>query len=205
MNPGMNSGSEEAAAPAQMFCRTCRKPLNTRTRAGRVEYLHAEQLRGGTGDHHAEPATAAELGTVVLVCDFCSATDPIWIYTGGNQETDIRVMTTAVVDLGDYQRRHRAARTVRADTETGPLQQWGQWWTACDDCAAHLDARNLYGLIGRVVDTMPAKYRHGNRLAQTRANLHALYSPLFATLQPGREAITDEHPLGENEPGREAT
>ncbi|GAA1025833.1 hypothetical protein GCM10009557_01320 [Virgisporangium ochraceum] len=204
MSPHNDSGSDEFVAPPQMFCRTCRRPLNTRARAGRIEYLHAEQLRGGAAGHPAEPVTAAEIGTVVLVCDFCSAADPVWIYTGADQETDIRVVTSEVVDFGDYQRRHRAARTVRADTEMGPLQQWGERWTACDGCAAYLDARNLYGLIGRVVDRMAAKYRRGSRLARTRADLHALYSPLFATLQPGRTAITDEHP-GQRNPTPDST
>lgn len=197
--------SHPSAAPVQMFCRTCRHALNSRMLAGRIEYRHAEQLSGTEWDHPASPATAAELGTVVLVCDFCSAPDPSWIYIGGEQETDVRIVTAAVVDLGDYRRRHGAARVVRADTEMGPLQQWGARWTACHGCAALIDARDLYGLITRVVDAKPAKYRRGNRLVRLRGDLQGLYAPLFATLQPGRTPITDEYRLGTQEPPHETT
>src|SRR5207248_1740489 len=79
-------------------------------------------------------------------------------------------------------------------------QQWGQRWAACEGCAELIEASDLYGLISRVTDAMPAKYTRGNRLARVRGELHATFSNILACLQPGRGRITPAQPLGVWEP-----
>jgi hypothetical protein len=101
------------------------------------------------------------------------------------------------VGLHDYRRRHLAARTRNVETTAGPSQMWGERWSACDGCAALIEARDLMGLISRVTDAMPAKYTRGKKLVRVRGDLHANYSTVFATLRPGRGRITSEHPFGD--------
>jgi hypothetical protein len=98
--------------------------------------------------------------------------------------------------VGDYQRRHRAARTRNVTTAPGRTQQWGQRWAACESCAELIEARDVYGLVGRAADAMPTKYTHGNRLARVRGELHGTFSNVLADLRPGRGRITPEQPLG---------
>jgi hypothetical protein len=66
-----------------------------------------------------------------------------------------------------------------------------------------IDARDLYGLVSRVADAMPAKYTRGNRLAQVRGELHATFSNILDALQPGRARITPDQPLGLWEPAEQ--
>jgi hypothetical protein len=119
-----------------------------------------------------------------------------------DQETETRVVTARTVALRDYRHRHHAARTRNVETRPGVTQTWGRRWVACEQCAELIQRRDLYGLVGRVADAMPAKYTRGNRLARVRGELHATYSTVFATLQPGRGRITAEHPLGVWEPAK---
>jgi hypothetical protein len=193
----MTPGTEPAAeAHEQVYCRTCRRALHRRTTAGVDTFIHGTDLRGGTADHPADPLPLSQIPDPVMDCDFCSQPGPAWVYLCADQQTDSRIITSRTVDARDYQRRHRAARSLSVETKDGPLQVWGERWAACDDCAAHIEQRDLYGLIRRVTDTMPAKYTRGTRLLRTRAALHATYSTLLATLQPGRGRITHDHPLG---------
>src|SRR5256714_14324701 len=140
------------------YCRTCRRPLNVRmSPAGVVTYRHCEQLRGDPVDHPADPIPLAALDNPVMVCDFCSQPDPAWVYRSGEQTTDSRIVTSRAVGIRDYQRRHHAARTKAVTTTPGPTQLWGQRWTACVECAELIERRDVYGLVGRVADAMPAK------------------------------------------------
>ncbi len=194
-----------ASAPttgdALRYCRTCRRALNSKTASsGRVTYHHAAELRGAVSDHAADPVPLTELNDPVMECDFCSRPDPAWTHVCADQHTEVRKVTARVVGARDYRDRHGAARVLRTETEPGLTQAWGQRWAACEGCAALIEQRDLYGLVGRVADAMPAKYTRGNRLARTRGELHANYSNVFATLQPGRGRITPEHPLGVWEP-----
>ncbi len=187
-----------------IYCRRCRRALNTRTSAlGEVTFHHAAELRGQACDHQPDPVPLAELPDAVMVCDFCNAPNPQWTYVCGDQITESRMVTTRVVDLGEYRDRHAAARTRRADTVPGIAQSWGQRWAACEECASFLDRRDLYGLISRVTDTLPAKLTRGKRLVTTRGRLHAAFSAVLDTLAPGRGRITPEAPLGvwESPPG----
>jgi len=190
-----------ASGDQVLYCRTCHRPLTPQSRAGReVVYRHAEELRGGTVDHRADPVPVTEIEAPVLECDFCSAPQPVWAYLGDDQQTHTKQVTARVVSGRDYRDRHHAARTLRTETTHAFTSAWGQRWAACEACAVFVEARDLYGLVGRVVEAMPAKYTRGNRLVRVRGELHGTYSHLFDTLAPGRGRITADHPLGVWEP-----
>ncbi|MDG4829981.1 hypothetical protein O7627_11795 [Solwaraspora sp. WMMD1047] len=195
-NPATTPGKKFEGEPVVFYCRTCRRALNQHTSAGRLTFHHAAEMRGGTVDHPAVPVPLTELADPLIECDFCSAPDAAWIYLTADRATDVRKVTSVRVNAADYRDRHRAARVHRVDTAHAFTQQWGQRWTACHGCATLIDQRDLYALISRVSDAMPAKMRRGNRLARLRGQLHSLYSDLFATLTPGRGGITPGHPLG---------
>ena len=198
------SGGDVASLVMQQgspYCRTCRRALNVQVSpAGKVTFRHSDELRGETVDHPADPVPLTELDNAVMVCDFCSRPDPAWCYLTGNQTTESRVVTSRTVGVRDYQRRHHAARTRGVSTAAAVTQQWGQRWTACENCSTLIETRDLYGLISRVADAMPAKYTRGNRLARVRGELHATFSNVLADLQPGRGRITPDQPLGLWEP-----
>jgi hypothetical protein len=188
-----------------MYCRACRRALNSRTSpSGRVTYVHAVELRGEACDHPADPAPLSEVADPVMECDFCSRPDPAWTYLCDDQQTHLRAVTARVVGARDYRDRHGAARVLRTETEPGLTQAWGNRWAACDGCAPLIEQRDLYGLVGRVADAMPAKYTRGKRLARIRGELHATYTRVFATLSPGRSRITPTQPLGVWEPPQES-
>ncbi len=200
------AASTPSAGETVLYCRACRRALNTRTtESGHVSYRHAIELRGQASDHPADPVPLTELPDPVMECDFCSQPGPVWAYVCDDQHTEIRVVTARVVGAADYQRRHRAARTLRTETAPGFTQAWGQRWSACDGCAALIEARDLYGLISRVTEAMPAKYTRGKHLVRVRGELHATYTNLFATLIPGRGRITPGNPLGVWPPPDSAT
>jgi hypothetical protein len=198
------SGDELASLVMQqgsLYCRICRRALNVEVSpAGSVTLRHSEELRGETVDHPADPVPVTELDNPVMVCDFCSRPDPAWCYETGDQTTESRVVISRTVGVGDYRWRHGAARARNVTTAPGRTQQWGQRWSACESCAELIEARDVYGLVGWVVDAMPAKYTRGNRLARVRDELHGTFSNVLADLHPGRGRITPEHPLGVWEP-----
>ena len=194
----MNTTPNPAEGPLVevMYCRRCRRAVNTRTWPGGVTYVHAVEVRGETVDHRPDPAPVTEITDPLIECDFCSEPDAAWIYRCADQHTDVRKVTARVIDVADYRNRHHAARTRRTETEHAITQAWGERWSACQGCAELIEARNLYGLIGRVVDAMPAKLTRGNRLVRVRGHLHDTYSTVFDTLAPGRGRIEPGHPLG---------
>jgi hypothetical protein len=179
------------------YCRTCRRALQwRRSPSGIADFIHAAEQRGDSSDHPADPAPLTEIVDPIIECDFCSAPGAAWIYWCADQRTDTQIVTSRTVGLHDYRRRHHAARTRGVETTAGPSQMWGERWSACDGCAALIEARDLMGLIWRVTDAMPAKYTRGKKLLRVRGDLHANYSAVFATLRAGRGRITSEHPLG---------
>jgi hypothetical protein len=191
-----NPNPAEPPSVEVMYCRRCRRAVNTRTGPSGVTYVHAVEVRGETVDHRPDPAPVTEISDPLIECDFCSAPDAAWIYRCADQRTDVRRVTARVVDAADYQARHHAARTRRTETEHGITQAWGERWSACAGCAELIEARDLYGLIGRVVEAMPAKLTRGNRLVRVRGHLHDTYTAVFDTLAPGRGRIEPGHPLG---------
>jgi hypothetical protein len=172
------------------------RALNTYEGPAGVTYLHAAELRGEPVDHRPDPVPVTEIDAPLMVCDFCSAPEAAWIYRCADQRTDLRRVTARVVDVRDYRDRHHAARASRVETEHALTQSSGERWSACAGCAELVEARDLYGLIWRVVEAMPAKLTRGNRLARVRSQLNATYSTVFDTLAPGRGRIEPDHPLG---------
>ena len=186
-----------------LYCRRCRRAVNTHTGTTGVTYLHAIELRGHTVDHQAEPVPVTDINDPLIECDFCSAANAEWIYRCADQRTDLHTITKRVVGARDYRDRHHAARTRRTETEHALTHAWGEQWAACPPCAELIEDRDLYGLIGRVVEALPAKLSRGNRLARIRGQLHDRYATVFDTLAPGRGRIEPGHPLGvwPNPPG----
>jgi hypothetical protein len=179
-----------------LFCRRCRRAVNTRTGPGGVTFLHAVEVRGGTVDHRPDPVPVTEIDDPLIECDFCSELGAAWVYRCADRRTDLHRITARVVGAGDYRDRHRAARVRRTETEHVITEAWGERWSACSGCADLIEARDIYGLIGRVVEAMPAKYTRGKRLVRVRGELHGTFSAVFDTLAPGRGRIEPGHPLG---------
>ena len=190
-------------------CRACRRALHRRENShGIVTFLHPAEVRGGTSDHSPQPAPVTEIDNPIIECDFCSHPDAAWIYVCADQESVTSIVTGYTVGIGDYRRRHHAARARSVETTPGPTSVWGERWSTCDGCATLIEARDLYALINRVTDAMPAKYTRGKRLIAVRGHLHGNYSTVLATLRPGRARITAKHPLGvwtQPEPGQPDT
>ncbi|MEU8370070.1 hypothetical protein [Micromonospora tulbaghiae] len=181
-----------------LYCRRCRRGVNIRfnTLGVVVQYLHAAEQRGQRIDHDPEPVPITEIPNPIIDCDFCSAPDAAWVYRCANQLSEHRRVTTQVIAVSDYRSRHEAARVRRTDTEHAFTQAWGERWTACGGCADLIKARDLYGLILRVVDALPTKYTRGKHLMRTRGELHDTYSEVLDTLTPGRGHIAPGYPLG---------
>lgn len=186
----------EPESDPSVYCSTCRRALSVYTGPhGQVKLLHAVETRGMQVDHRPEPIPLSELADPIIECDFCGGRAAV-VYLVPDQETRIDPTIRRVVGLGDYQRRHHAARTRRTETTPGITTAWGTRWTACDGCAPRVDAGDLYGLITRATESMPRKYTRGKRLPQVRGLLHHFYSGLFEGRPLRRGAITPEHPLG---------
>ncbi|WP_328366626.1 hypothetical protein [Micromonospora zamorensis] len=192
LDTGMTPGQES------MYCRRCRRGLNIRFNdlGLIVGYLHAAEQRGQQSDHRPEPAPITDIPDPIIECDFCSRPEAAWIYQCANQVTDARRITGQVVSVNDYRSRNHAARVRRTDTEHAITQAWGERWTACQGCADLIEARDMYGLILRVTDAMPAKLTRGKHLMRTRGELHDSFSAVFDTLAAGRGQITPGHSLG---------
>lgn len=171
-----------------VYCRTCRRALGVFTGPHGQILLHAAETRGEQVDHRPDPIRLVELAAPIIACDFCSGAAAV-LYQVADQETHIDPVTRRVVGLGDYQQRHHAARTLRTETTPGITNVWGTRWTACEACAQHIDNEDLYGLITRVTESMPAKYTRGRRLPQVRGLLHQLYSGLFEAGPPRRQPL----------------
>lgn len=194
--------SDDSGLPGEaLYCRTCHRPLNPHLHNGQdLVYRHPEEMRGGTVDHRPVPVPVTEIPAPVFACDFCCAPDAVWIYAAADQHTQVPQVTRIVVAARDYRDRHHAAHARRVDTEHAYTSVWGERWASCQPCSDLIEARDLYGLIGRVVDAMPAKYTRGNRLVRVRGELAGIYQHLFDTLTPGRGRITPDHPRGLWEP-----
>lgn len=199
----MNGGPETARSGGAVswYCRTCRHALHRYTTPnGPQALIHASDWRGDPAGHAPDPVPLDQLRNAVMKCDFCDGPDPAWIYRCADQHTQHRVVTSRTVSSTDYRDRHHAARTLSTRTTAGITDRWGELWAVCEDCAALIEQRDLYGLISRITDTLPTKYTRGKRLRETRGHLHAAYSTVLDTLAPGRGRITPDHPLGIWEP-----
>jgi len=180
------------------FCRTCGEVLNVAWRAdsGTKEYLHSGQRPGRPYAHVTEAVRLADLGRApVIRCDFCGTRTAVWAYQCADQLAHHNQILRQDIGQRDYTSRHGAARARRTVTERRNTQIIGDRWSACDDCATVVQSRDLLALIWRGVEGLPGSVS-GKRLIRLRAELHGLYQHVLDTLQPGRAAITPEHPFG---------
>lgn len=177
-----------------MYCETCKEALERLVVNGRpVDYRHkGETIGARRANHKPVPVPLSTLAGARVKCDFCDRLGPTWVYHVTDEQVDqFRRVTRQTVALGDYQDRHQAARVLSQRTENaGPQHHWGEGWAACEGCAALIEARDLLGLVARVVDTLPTKLTRGKRLIGTRGTLIDNYSGFFSTLAPGRGRIT---------------
>jgi len=192
----MTPTPHEPSPTEVMYCRCCRRAVNTRTGAAGVIYLHAAEVRGEPVNHRADPVPIADIDDPLIECDFCSAPKAVWVYRCADQRADLHRVTAQVLDLRDYHHRHHAARARRVETEYALTQAVGEQWATCAGCADLIEARDLYGLIRRVTEALPTKLTRGKRLVRLRGELHTLYTAVFDTLAPGRGRIEPDHPLG---------
>ena len=171
--------------------RTCRPELtpHTETLRSAAVSAHRRTARHPRVDHPAGLVPVAAIGNPVIEYGFCSAPDAAWVYRCADGPAS--PTTTAGTP------RHGADGV---ETETGPGQRWGETWAAGAGCVDLIEQRPLYGLIARVVDATPARYRHGNRLLRIRGEPHTTYRTMLATLAPRRARITPHHRLGICEP-----
>lgn len=172
------------------YCRTCKRALNRyRTAGGLPVFLHAQ----GQTDHEPDPVLLEDLPDAIMICDFCSADGPAWYYDVSNEAVYTkRGGSPRVVGEGDHTGRY--ANRVR-DVSTREARRWGtrgaeqvtefygERWAACDGCAVFIDAGDLWGLVGRVVDAMPAKARSGKKLIPLRGQVSGLYEEFLATVK----------------------
>jgi len=110
-----------------MACRICGSPLNRYVDldTGLVEYTHPRNAARGSADHAADPVPADRVD-VHHVCDFCG--DERIVYTFRTVPID-----TVVVCAGEQL-----------------VERYGTDWSACVDCAAFIEARDLDGLHARL-------------------------------------------------------
>src|SRR5262245_60743231 len=159
-----------------VYCRTCGYALERLHGALGERWLH---MRADRRDHAPDPAPIDEIEVVHTLCDFCSTPDPAWVYPTANVTTAEALIDLETVRLGDYRDQHNAARVVSRSGEGSLHRNLGDWWSACVDCAPFLEKKDLMGLLGRVVESLPGRYRRASRIAETRARIRQSYEPLF--------------------------
>lgn len=208
-------GDDQRYEQQPWHCATCGFPLDRRTAlegGGRVEYEHSQAvLRGALArERPVHPVDAVPLQELAreprFLCDFCSSPDAVWVYAMGEARVT-RTMEAArqVVTVGDYWRRHHAARTrLVGTTGAEAVEDWGGNWTACEACAAVLEVGDLMGMLRRLVELLPTRMTNSpGKLAGVRAELLRTHEHTFAGMlrtpagQPLRARITREYPLGD--------
>lgn len=168
-----------------IWCATCRRGLVAWAPEGssRREWRHSlEEI--WPADHPVRPVDIRTLDDPIIECDFCSATPITVEYECANQVWRERRTTRRTMSIGEYTDRHTAGVVGKHTTEaTGRAQQWGEHWVACAECAALVDARDINGLVARVVDTFPPKLRNtSKKLISVRANLRDTYEHVLTTI-----------------------
>lgn len=172
------------AEPEPTYCATCRSALHVMVGQTGVRYLHKRDLSGdrGTINHEPQPVLLSELPNPEMECDFCSAPSPTYLYRTDEYSASHFVPEERIVGLAEHRDKSYAAHSIREEgyritstTDTG--------WTACVDCAALVDDRDLNGLVQRVTEAMPAKLTRGKKLIAVRGRLFEMYGHLFETLK----------------------
>ncbi len=142
--------SPAATRPLDHYCMTCRYALEHFAEPGqpdRFEHPHAVQHLIGVHEPVAVPMV--ELLTVNMLCDICLATEPAYAY---------RFVPVTV----------RSRRGV---------EDLGEWWTVCADCAPAVERRDVAGLVTRA--RIPFDLRR-ERVPDLMLILGPVYRRLFA-------------------------
>lgn len=186
--------------PIAYYCRICRRALDVfrpNARGLPDSYLHPPKFGRPAPDHEPAPVPLTELADPILECDFCSADGTSWIYTFANFGSSGNEVIARRYVQADYEKHHTAARIRSVVTAPAQARLLGIDWSACEPCAELIEARDILGLVRRVVDGLPPKATRSNRIARVRAEIITIYEAMFPTIRPGRRRVTPEHPLGE--------
>ncbi|MFI7510880.1 hypothetical protein ACIBSS_29085 [Micromonospora aurantiaca] len=130
-------------------CAKCGVPLTVITTQSKRAFLHPGH---SPQDHEPEPVPLAQLANMQLLCDFCSAPDPVASFTFGNLDV---AMSTGVAGMR--------------------MHNLGSSWAACEGCARLVEQRDPEGLTQRAHKR--ARRRHGGPGARV---LRPLHQALFA-------------------------
>lgn len=143
----------------QFTCGTCGSPLDRYAEwpSGVVSYQHPIWK----GADHPPVPVAADAVETTYACDFCTDPQVLFVY-----ETTQRV-------------------AVQVDTPRGRIvRDYGTRWSACVECAALIEARNLAGLLAR-------NLADGMAFDEVVAHLSAMLRQVLALLRPGRTLTAD--------------
>lgn len=158
-------------------CAVCRSVLDHRRPYGQPdaegtwEHSHSYIREHGEPDHEPQPVPMGEFTSVNAYCDFCSSHDVAFTY---------RVAEVSY-ELGDEDKIIAKGEMSRD-------------WAACPGCARLIDARNINGLVARVVASF--KRKHGWLPPGFDHQLGDMYRGMMrAGVQKG--VVTPEDPFGQ--------
>ena len=197
--------SEPWDANLAVYCRTCRfaTDIGQNLVTGQRIFSHPSSVlehhrRLGIAEHPADPVKIEEIEDPIVLCDFDSAIPAVVVYA--TAETYVEHLRTVVSEsrsAGEYHRRHNAARVRKTKTASAGGHDNGSRWTACAECAELIEARDLLGLVRRVVDSLPRRNTNtAKKMLAARGVLMTQYEEFFADLRPGRGRLEPGHPYG---------
>lgn len=185
-----------------MYCATCSFALDVVSgKSGSQSYVHTDsvlrhhRLRG-IEPHDPDAVPIETLASPVVLCDFDSEVPATYLYVCASRVVTHTKIEAQHYRLSDYRRRHLAARVTRVETGEKLTTDQGTVWAACEPCAALIEARDVLGLVGRAVESLPAKYVAGRRLIEVRGRFITDFEEMFATLESPRRRLEPGHPLG---------
>lgn len=123
--------ADVSARPMDHYCGVCRYALErfqTTGEADRFEHTHSADNFTGPA-HPPVPVPLAELTDVHMVCDICSAPEPVWVYWFVN---------------------------VRFQSQRG-MEDLGSWWAICALCAPAVERHSVPQLLTRAALPFQAK------------------------------------------------
>jgi hypothetical protein len=162
-----------------MGCAACSRPLNVLRERGRLVYQHPVRPADG---HEPQAIPLAQVSDPAWVCDFCSASDPLWSY----EFDGVAVLTVSGDDLA-----------VDAN-------HLGHRWAACAACAVLIDTGDQAGLTRRSLHTLLRE--HGVRDPGISMQITLLHRRLLqGGRRPTRQPLRGHHDrIGpQADPGRE--
>jgi hypothetical protein len=149
--------------------------LNSRTTAKGREYQHGLPPTDG---HIPQPVPISQITDPVLVCDFCSASNPVWSY------------------------RFNQINVVVADPDNAIVgnHNLGQLWAACAACAKLVDANDQPGLSRRA-----ATRARRRGLPDASEQFASLHRAVLASGRPTRRPLVGPQHLAAQNAGQQQT